>query len=273
MASLSVVIITHNEASMIKGCLESVVWADEIIIVDDNSTDRTKVIAKKYTKKIYTRALDGFASQKNFAVSKATKDWILLLDADERVSGQLAQEIKDILKQKTSVAAFNIPFVNYFLGKRMNHGGWQHETHIRLFKKNKAKYVNQQIHEYLDIFGETGQLHFPIYHFSHRDISSNLLKTKQYAELEAHYHYTRHSPLVTKWSILKGLIKHFWWRYVQEKGYKDGMEGFVEAMYQAFSYIFIIQSMLWEKQRGKTSQQLYQELDITLIKNKFELTT
>ena len=271
MPSLSVVIITHNEEEMIKGCLESVNWADEIIVVDGDSQDKTRAIVSQYTKKVFTRKFTGFASQKNFAIGKATQDWILLLDADERVSGELRTEITRLLTSKPAKVAYDITFVNYFLGRRMNYGGWQHETHIRLFRKGKARYVDQEIHEYLDIKGAVAPITGPIYHFSHRDISSNLLKTDHYAQLEAHYHYLRHSPTVTRWSLFKGVVDHFWYRYIREKGYLDGMEGFIEAMYQAFSYIFIIQSMLWEKQRGSSSRELYARLDNQLTKRNFTL--
>ncbi len=268
---LSVVIVTKNEADMIAGCLRSVEWADEIIVVDAESTDKTVAIARKFTKHVFVKKWQGFARQKNFAIGKATKDWVLVLDADERVSGALRQEITTRLAQQPSEHVFDMPLINYFLGKRMSHGGWQHDRVTRLFKRGSTKYTDQQIHEYLQFSGSPGHLASPIYHFSHRDIGSNLLKTKHYAELEAHYHFIRNSPTVTRWTLLKGILQHFWVRYITHEGYKDGMEGFVEAVYQAFSYVFIIQSMLWELQRGKTSKQLYANLDSKLKQNKFTL--
>ncbi len=272
LLNLSVAIITKNEQEMIAGCLESVSWANDIIVIDAQSSDKTVDIAKKYTKRVFVKKWTGFANQKNFAIQKAQHDWILVLDADERVSGSLHQEISNVLGSQPNLQAFDMPLINYFLGKRMNYGGWQYDKVTRLIKKN-IRYADQQIHEYLDITGPTGHLSSPLYHFSHRDISSNLLKTKQYAELEAHYHYIRNSPQVSEWTLCKGVLQHFWQRYVQHKGYKDGMEGFVEAMYQAFSYVFIIQAMLWEKQRGKTSKQLYAALDEKLKNSRFTLET
>ncbi len=261
--TLSVVIITKNEQDMLPGCLKSISWANEIIVIDCGSTDKTVSLAKKTTQKVFTHDWQGFASQKNFGIHKATSDWVLILDADERVSPSLRKEIQQLLKNDSTnlFAAYNIPFRNFFLGKEMKHGGWQGETHIRLFQKGKALYHEQEIHEFLDIQGDTGHLTHEILHFSHRDISSNLLKTRQYAIIQAAYEYQRGMPKVTQWSLFRGIIEHFWLRYVTLKGYKDGMEGFVEATYQAFSQIFVIQSMLWEHQRGESVIKLYEKLE------------
>lgn len=271
MTKLSIVVITQNEANMIVGCLESAQWADEIIVIDNFSTDKTVTLTRKYTRKIYKHRFTGFADQKNYGISKAKNEWIFVLDADERISQQLRVEIEQVITDSAAADIYDLPRVNYFLGRRMNYGGWQHDRVERLFKQSKTKYADQQIHEYLlkNKGQSVGHLTQPLYHFSHRDIGSNLLKTKQYAEWDAHYHYVRKSPLVTRWSLLKGTVEHFWFRYVREKGYRDGMEGFIEAMYQAFSYILIIQSMLWEKQRGKSSVELYKELDCQLKLHDF----
>jgi hypothetical protein len=146
----------------------------------------------------------------------------------------------------------------------MKHGGWQGEMHTRLFQKNKATYTNQEIHENLKIKGDTSALRGSILHFSHRDLASNLLKTRQYALVQSQIEVERGYPQVTRWSLFSAIIAHFWLRFVKLEGYKDGMEGFVEATYQAFSQIFIIQGMIWERQRGKSVQELYKKLEKTL---------
>jgi glycosyltransferase involved in cell wall biosynthesis len=267
---LSVVTITKNEESMIGGCLESIkAIADEIIIIDDLSTDKTLQIAKKYTKKIYKNKLKGFASQKNLGISKARGEWILVLDADERISGKLAKEIKRVINQKKNFVAYAFPRVNYFLAKRMNYGGWQDDRVTRLFKKRKAKYASQEIHEYLNIRGKVGNLRSPVYHFSHRTILDNIYKIPQFCMLQAQHHHLNEAPQVTKWLITRRMLKHFFYRYVRRQGYRDGVEGFLEALFQTFSYVFIIQSMLWEKQRGGSAKQLYANLDDRLKKKKF----
>lgn len=267
---LSVVTIAKNEENMIRGCFESIKnLADEIIVIDDFSTDKTLQIAKKYTKKIFKNKLEGFATQKNLGINKAKGEWILVLDADERVSGKLAKEIKRAINQKKSSVAYVFPRVNYFLAKKMNYGGWQNDRVTRLFKKNKAKYASQEIHEYLNIKGKVGNLKNPIYHFSHRTILDNIYKIPQFCMLQAQHHHLNEAPQVTKWLITRRMFKHFFYRYVRCRGYRDGMEGFLEALFQTFSYVFIIQSMLWEKQRGKSAKQLYANLDCQLRKRKF----
>jgi len=252
---------------MLEGCLQSVTWAKEIIVVDAKSVDETAKIARKYTSRVYSKTWSGFATQKNFGIQKATQKWVLILDADERVSPALAREIESTITNSPSMAAFSIPFRNFFLGKEMKHGGWQGERHIRLFLKAKAKYEEQQIHEFLKIDGQVGELQQPIFHFSHRTIAENLLKTRQYALLQSQYEYDRHQPQVTRWGLFKAIIEHFWLRYVILEGHKDGMEGFIEATYQAFSQIFVIQSMLWERQRNKNIGEIYRDLEKQLMRN------
>ncbi len=269
LPALTVVVITKNEEEMIVGCLESVDWADEVIVIDDHSTDQTRQLAKKYASRVITHTSRGFASQKNYGIKLAQGKWILILDADERVSGQLRKEIVRVINDPGSITAFNILFVNYFLGREMKFGGWQNEYHLRLFKRGYAQYTAQEIHEVLAVKGETAPISGVIYHFSHRSIADNLLKTRHYALLESAYLYHRHSPLVTRRSLLKHMWYHFWYRYIKTKGYKDGMTGFIEAIYQTFSQIFIIQSMLWERQRGQSSSQIYLRLDKHLKSNNW----
>lgn len=263
---LSVVIVTKNEEDMIEGALKSVAFAKEIIVVDAESTDKTIEIAKKYTKKTYTNPWKGFASQKNVGIFKATQPWILILDADERVSKELQEEISRVINNPGDTVAFDLKFRNFFLGREMKHGGWQGETHIRLFRRGKAKYVEQEIHEYLKIDGQVAPIEKgTILHFSHRDLASNLLKTRQYALVQSKIEVERGYPPITRWSLFRNIVGHFWLRYVTLQGYKDGMEGFIEATYQAFSQIFIIQAMIWERQRGKTIGQIYKELEKELL--------
>lgn len=269
---LSVVIITKNEENMIEGAIKSVLWADEIIVIDAQSIDKTLKICKKYTKKVYTRKWRGFASQKNYGIKKAKGKWVLILDADERVSRALREKITQIINDKKPAnTSYNILFRNFFLGREMKHGGWQGEYHIRLFQKDKAKYAKQEIHEFLRTKGNTGKINHPIYHFSHRDLASNLKKTLQYSVIESKYHYERGVDKITPRILFKNIVEHFYYRYVKARGYKDGMEGLVEAMYQAFSQMFIVQGMIWERQRDKTSKQIYAQLDDDLQKNNFDI--
>lgn len=268
MSTLSVILITKNEGELLTGALESASFADEIIVVDALSTDHTTKIAKMFHAKVYSRAWDGFATQRNFSLTKATKDWIFILDADERISPELREQIQGILTVKTpSYAAYDVGRRNFFYGKEMKHGGWNTERMVRLFQKGKASYASQQIHEYLQVEGEVGHLDGSLYHFTHRDIASNLLKTRQYAIVQSQIEVERNHAPVTRKSLFFAIIEHFWMRYVKLEAYKDGMEGFIESVYQAFSQIFVIQSMIWERQRGKTVSEIYKELDEKIKNN------
>lgn len=262
MQKISVVIITKNEEEMIRGCLESVKWADEIIIIDSFSNDETIKICKNYTKKIYQYEFRGFSEQKNIGIRRASHDWILSLDADERISSSLAKEIKTILSKDSSQSAYLIPYKNIFLGKYMRYGGWFPEYHCRFFRKGTGIFDEKKIiHEDLIVKADIGVLNSFIYHSSHRSIESNLLKTRNYAILESERLFNNSAPKVTKSRILFGFFGHFFSRYIRAKGYKDGMEGFIESLYQSFSKSFIIPGMLWEKQKGKTSKEIYKEID------------
>lgn len=270
MNKLSVIILTNNEEDVIEGCLQSVKWADEVIVVDSGSNDKTKIIAKKFTKNIYYKKWLGFAKQRNYAMTKAKNDWILMIDADERVSKKLKKEIISVIKKNLD-NIYSIPFKNIFLGKEMQHGGWNPEYHIRLFKKKSARYdENNHIHETLSSKSPVRELKSFIYHLSHRSIEENLLKTREYAILESLQMYKKNAPKVTAVNLFLNTITHFFERYIRAKGYKDGIEGFIEATYQAFSQIFIIQSMLWERQRGKTSKEIYKSIDRKIQNDTYE---
>jgi glycosyltransferase involved in cell wall biosynthesis len=149
--TLSVAIIAGNEEKKIGDCLESVKWADEIIVVDSGSTDRTVEIAKRYTDKVFIRKWEGYAPQKQFAIDQATCDWILSLDADERVSPELKDEILKILESETEFDGFYIPRRNFFLGKWIKSCGWYPNYQLRLFKKGKAKVTQRKVHENLSL--------------------------------------------------------------------------------------------------------------------------
>lgn len=268
---ISAVIITKNEEKIIEGCLKSLKWVDEIILVDCGSTDKTINIAKKYTKSIYRQPWKGFPEQRNYGISKAKGDWIISIDADERVSKKLEIEITSTVKKNPHFSAFAIRRYNIFLGKLMLHGGWNPDYPIRLFKKTQAYFnENQRIHEELVVKGNLGKMENPLYHLSHRDISSNLIKTREYAILSSKEMFDNNYPRVTEINLITSMISHFFNRYIRAKGYKDGMEGLIEAIYQSFSQKFIIQAMLWERQKGNNSKNLYDSIDKKILQDKYE---
>lgn len=271
MAIISAVIIIKNEEELIEGCLKSLSWVDEIVLVDSGSIDRTIEIAKRYTNNIYQSKWKGYSKQKNYAISKAKGSWILSIDADERVSKNLSREITSIISKDFPIEAYAIPRNNIFLGKLMLHGGWYPDLPVRLFKKKMAYFdIKKDIHENLIVKGRVGKLNNPIYHLSHRDIASNLLKTREYALIDSLEQYNNGTHKVTGTRLVASIISHFFNRYIRAKGYRDGMEGLLEALYQTFSQAFVVQAMLWERQRGKTSKEIYKEIDKRISEDNYE---
>ena len=243
---LSVVIITLNEEEKIKDCLESVKWADEIIIVDSLSSDKTVEIAKEYTDKIFQRKFPGFGEQKNFAISKAAGDWILSIDADERVTPPLAEEIKNIMTE-SKIQGCLIPIKSYFLGRWMKHCGWWPNCKLRLFKKASAKMSDSLVHEAVTVPGQTRKLKNPLDHYSYTDMNEYMEKLERYTSLAADAMLKKGK----RFSIFTALTHSFFAFfkiYFLKAGFLDGKEGFILAKLTS-CYNFIKYIKLWERQK------------------------
>ena len=256
---LSVVIAACDEEQMLEPCLGLLGFADEIVVVvDSRSADRTEAVAKKYTKNVYRRRLESFAKQKNYGIGKSTGDWILIVDADERVTPALAAEIRSVLADPGDRAGFRIGFENYFLGRRIRFGGWD-DRHIRLIKKSQARYSGD-IHETFSPRGPVDDLHEPIWHFSHRNIQSMMQKTVNYGEVQAGEMLRNNHPKVTVSSFFKVIAKELNFRLVKKRGHRDGVQGVIESIYQTFS-LFIVYVILWQKQRKPGLEKTYAQLE------------
>lgn len=221
---ISVVIAAFNERDFIADCLNSIKFADEILVIDDHSTDDTPDIAKHHGAKVIRRKLDGFATQKNFGIDKAKNDWILILDADERVSQELATEIQQLTKP--AAIAYSMPFKNYLGKKWLRYGGLYPDRHIRLFNRKHARYGDRQIHEMLNIQGDIAKLGGPVIHLTYSGYLEYYQKVKKYASLEA-----KVSPNTP--SIIS-VVKEFGRRYFKLSGYRDGIAGLVSAALLAY---------------------------------------
>jgi glycosyltransferase involved in cell wall biosynthesis len=259
VAQLSVVIAAKNEEKKLPGLLESVVWADEIIVVDMFSTDRTVEIARRYTDKIYQHDSEretGFkvpepiAVNKNLGFEKATGDWILELDADERLSHGLVDEIKAVLEEDdVPYDGFVIPFHTYFFGHRIRYGGWQHDEHVRFFRKGAAKWDTNIVHRPHLFDGRLGHLHNPIIHYMCDSLSEFIHKMEFYTSQEAEFYSQSGRPFKLR-NLLIGTPRQFFKRYVRLQGFRDGMAGLI--MCGAYTcYSFFLHAKLWELyQRG-----------------------
>jgi len=218
---ISVVIAAKNEESMLRGCIKSIKFAEEIILVDDNSSDQTANMARALGAKVYKRKLDGFATQKNYGIDKANNDWVLILDADERVSQELAKEIMTLKAQK-DVVAYDMPFRNFVGNYWLKYGGMYPDRHTRLFNKKHARYGEREIHEVLEFKGGLKHLKNDIIHYTYKDYAEYLTKVKKYAALEAKLDSERPSSLDP--------ARTFYGKYVKEMGYRDGLHGLKSAV-------------------------------------------
>ena len=247
MINLSVMVITYNEEENIRQCLESVKWADEVIVVDSFSTDQTFQISKEYTDKIFQRAWEGFGPQKQFALEQTTLDWVLSIDADERVSTELKEEILSNWN-RLQRDAYDIPFHFYWLGKRLRFSGYGKERHVRLFRRQRARFEGL-IHEKLLIEGETGRLNNPIIHASYKNIEDYFNKFNLYSTLVARQKYETGKGISFQFQIV-GCLWDFFHRYVLKLGLLDGMPGFLWAVFSSFHRL-VKYAKLWEMERQR----------------------
>ncbi len=230
MNKISVIIIAKNEETDIRECLESVNGFDEIVLIDSGSTDKTVQIAGLYTDKIYKRDFDDFSSQKNFGVSKAKNDWILSLDADERLSPKLSEELLSVPLEK--MAGYRIKRSTYIFGKLMRYGGHQKDFPLRLFDRRRGSFV-QPIHEYVKTEGEVGLIHQPLLHYSSRNLKEYFEKLMLYTGMEARYASDKAALSVYARMIVCPLVR-FTQRYILELGFLDGPKGLLFYLLSSF---------------------------------------
>jgi glycosyltransferase involved in cell wall biosynthesis len=232
MHSLSVILITKNEAANIRACLESVVWADEIIVVDSGSTDDTVAISRELGAQVHVHDWPGFGVQKNRALGYATKDWVLSLDADERVTPELRAGIETILCEEQAADTYLVPRLSNYCGRFMRHSGWYPDLLPRLFKRGKARFSDDLVHERLIVDGEPGKLQGLLLHYAFDDLEEVLHKVNQYSSAGAAMMQRRGRQASLTGAVLRG-IWSFIRTYVLRGGVLDGREGFMLAVSNA----------------------------------------
>jgi glycosyltransferase involved in cell wall biosynthesis len=232
MTKLTVIVVTKNEAHNIVACLESVAFADEIIIFDSGSTDGTPEICQKYTHLVtVTPDWPGDGPQKNRAIRVASGDWILCLDADERLTPSLTKEIQEIIST-TKHNAFSIPYVSSFCGKPIRFGDWRGEQHIRLFRRNHAQFSEHIVHCHLQVQGTIGKLKQKIVHHPFHHLGALLHKMNDYSTQSARLLFSR-GRKASIWTALSHGIWTFMRGYFLKWGFLDGKEGFLLAVANA----------------------------------------
>jgi len=251
MPRISAVVITYNEENNISRCLESLSWADEIVVVDSFSQDRTKEIASSFTDKIFDLEWQGFGKQKEFARTKASYDWVLSIDADEVVSEKLREEIKGIINKNDSLDDYYIPRLSNFLGRWIKHSSWYPDYVLRLFKKDKAKFDESLVHEKLILEGRGGVLKNEILHYTDPDISHYLLKMNKYTSLSAEM-LSSEGKNATLFDLLFRPMAIFFKMYLFKSGFLDGWQGFVLACFSSF-HVFVKYAKLWHLREAHPS--------------------
>ncbi len=247
--TLSIVVSAYNEESALGRCLESVrQLADEIIVVDNQSSDKTADIAKKYTKNVYSRKnILMLNTNKNFGFEKATGDWILNLDADEEIPKELAKEILEIIKSNPTENGFWIKRKNIIFGKWITHGLWWPDKQIRLFRRGKGKFLCVHIHEYIAVEGQVGELTRPYTHYNYESVDEYLRAIDRTSSSEALTLKEMDHQLVW-YDAIRFPVSDFLKIYFAQQGYKDGLHGLVLALFQAF-YSFAAFAKFWEMQK------------------------
>jgi glycosyltransferase involved in cell wall biosynthesis len=226
---LSVIIISKNEATNIRACLESVTWADEIIVVDSGSSDATVEICKEFGAQVYIHDWPGFGAQKNRALSYAKNEWVFSVDADELVTPELHAEIETATNNACGNAAFRMPRLSSFCGRYMRHSGWYPDYVTRLFHRGEAEFSDDLVHEQLVVRGAVGTLKQHLLHNTFHDLEQLLTKINHYSTAGAQMLHEKNNT-----ASLKKAVAHAVWAffrtYLLRAGFLDGREGFMVAV-------------------------------------------
>lgn len=229
---ITAIIPTFNEEVNIEGALDSLIFADEVIVIDSFSKDKTIDFCEQRNVRILQRVFDDFSSQKNFAIEQASYDWIFILDADERVSSALSNEIIEAVKEPKGVHAFQIFRTFYYKDQKIKYGGWQTDKVIRLFKKNGCRYDGKLVHEKIITSGKVDFMHNRLDHYSFKNKEQYVKKLSFYASLQAKELIEKGVNVNIFHIIIKPIFR-FFVQYVIRFGFLDGDAGFMLAKLHA----------------------------------------
>ncbi len=230
-STLSVIIICKNESEHISRCLDSVAWADEIIVFDSGSTDTTVDICRQYTDKVYQTDWPGFGPQKQRALNKSTGNWILSIDSDEQITETLKNEIQQAIRQD-HIQGFEIPRLSSYCGRQMRHGGWWPDYVVRLFQRSAGHFTDDLVHERIIVKGRMERLHNPILHEAFTDPTEVLEKINHYSSLGAIKLFKQNKSTNLGMAIVKGFWA-FLRTYILKASFLDGAQGLMLAISNA----------------------------------------
>ncbi len=233
MKGITAVVLTLNEEENIAECLRTIAWADKLLVLDSGSTDRTEEIARSMGAEVLFHPFRNYADQRNFALSLVQTDWVLFVDADERVPTELAQEIREAVERE-GICGWWIPRKNYICGRWIRHGGWYPDCQLRLMRPEKARYDSAwEVHEIVIVEGETGYLNNPLIHYNYRTWREFIARQKGYLPFEVRT-LRKRGIKAKPWSPLSMPLREFQRRYFKLEGYKDGFYGLILALAMAF---------------------------------------
>lgn len=255
---VSVITITRNEAHNIADCLRSVAWADELVVVDAESDDGTAEIAREFTDKVYVVPWRGYSEAKSFALEKCTGDWVLWLDADERVPGALAEEIREVLAREPKVEGYEIPRLAFFLGRWIRHGGWYPGYVLRLFKRGCGRFSGDPVHEGVLLQGRRGRLKNHLLHYTDLTLEHYLDKLNRYTTLSAQLAVAR-GKKAGLWLMLLRPLHTFARMYFFKAGFLDGIQGFMLALLSA-GHTFTKYAKVWHAGSRASAGQGVEEM-------------
>jgi glycosyltransferase involved in cell wall biosynthesis len=248
VTKLTVTIITHNEGPAVAAALESVSWADEIVVVDSHSADDTAATARRYTPRVEVRDWAGYGPQKNYAAARASHDWILSLDADERITPALAAEIRAVMQRGPSVQGYHIPRVSYYLGRWIRSTDWYPDYHLRLYDRRAAQWSERRVHESVEIKGKVERLRGEMLHYPYRDISEHLSKIDRYTTLAAEQWAAEGRRASSLHAFIYPRLA-FFRNYILRRGFRDGQTGLLVSLLNSY-YVFLKYAKLIELQRA-----------------------
>jgi len=245
---LSVAIITKNEEDRLPECLASVAFAAEVVVVDSGSTDRTVEIARDFGAVVHAEPWQGFGRQKQLAIDRCRHDWVLVLDADERVAPETQWEIREVLAAGRCVA-YSLPRKNYFCGRWLRHAGWWPDRVVRLFRKDSARMSERSVHESLEVHGPVGALRHPLVHYANKDLAQTLGKVNHYSSAGANELFAQGETASASKALLRA-VWSFFHNYILRGGFLDRGEGLIMAV-SDFMNVFFKYAKLRELQKQK----------------------
>ena len=249
---LTVTVITRNEATNIAAALDSVSWADEIIVVDSHSTDETVAIARRHATRVDVRDWPGYSAQKNHAAGLASNDWILSIDADERVTPELAAEIRATLQAEPPARGYRIPRVTNYLGRWIRSTDWYPDYQLRLYDRRAGRWNGRRVHESVALDGTPGVLRSELQHHAYRDISHHLATIDRYTTLAAEQ-WREEGRRANVFSALVHARLAFVRNFILRRGFRDGAAGFLVSVLNSY-YVFLKFAKLWELQHRTTAE-------------------